>query len=248
MTNALQVFNYKEKQVRTTIIDGEPWFVAKDVCDVLEIQNSNDTVAKELDADEKGIEKIYTPGGTQNMTIINEPGLYALVLRSNKPEAKSFSRWVRHEVLPSIRKTGTYSVKADKGIVPSGVMESAKLIFEVAGIKANQLALALDKVHASYTGRSALEAGQITLTAPSKKQLLTPTEIGSHFGFSANRVNEILAGAGYQHKISGKWEALPPGEGYAVMQDTGKRHSNGTPVRQLKWDSGILEVMEGLSA
>ena len=246
--NALQVFRYKEQQVRTVERNGEVWFVAKDVCDVLEIQNSNDTVAKELDADEKGIEKIYTPGGAQNMTIINEPGLYALVLRSNKPEAKSFSRWVRHEVLPSIRKTGTYSVNADKVIVPSGVMESAKLIFEVAGIKDNQLALALDNVHKSYTGRSALEAGQITLTAPSKTQLLTPTEIGNHFGLKAHRVNEILAGAGYQHKINGKWEALPPGEAYAVMQDTGKRHSNGTPVRQLKWNSGILEAMDVLMA
>ena len=134
----------------------------------------------------------------------------------------------------------------DNPAIPSGVIDSARIIFEAAGIKDNQLALALDKVHKSYTGRSALEAGEIALIAPTKRQFLTPTEIGTHFGLTAHRVNEILAGAGYQHKINGKWESLPPGDMYAVMQDTGKRHSNGTPVRQLKWDSGILSAMEKL--
>ena len=98
----------------------------------------------------------------------------------------------------------------------------------------------MDKVYRSYTGRSALEAGEIALTAPSKKQILNPTEIGEHFNLKARRVNEILAGAGFQHKINGKWEALPPGESYAVMLDVGKRHGHGTPIRQLKWDSSIL--------
>ena len=244
--NALQIFTYKERHVRTTEINGEVWFVAKDVCDILGYVNASKTIDDHLDADEKGITKCETPGGTQEMTIINEPGLYALVLRSNKTEAKAFSRWVRHDVLPSIRKTGTYSVKNDTAIVPSGVIDSARIIFEAAGIKDNQLALALDKVHKSYTGRSALEAGEIALIAPSKKQILTPTEIGEHFNMKAQRVNEILAGAGYQHKINGKWEALPPGEPYAIMQDVGKRHNNGTPVRQLKWDSDILYEFEKL--
>ena len=97
-------------------------------------------------------------------------------------------------------------------------------------------------------GYSALTAGEIQLIAPVNEQLLTPTEIGREFNLSAHRVNEILAGAGYQHKIADKWEALPQGEPYAIMQDVGKRHSDGTPVRQLKWNSKILPVLEELIA
>ena len=246
MNSELQVFDYKGAVVRTVDKDGEVWFVAKDVADILEIQNSNDTVRKMLDDDEKGIEKIYTHGGLQDMTVISEAGVYSLVFRSNKPEAKAFSRWVRHDVLPQIRKTGGYSIHEDNPALPSGVLEGAKIIFETAGIKGNQCALALDRVYRSYTGRSALDTGNITLIAPSKNQLLTPTDIGRHFGLKAKRVNQILAGAGFQHRINDTWEAIGRGNDYAVMVDVGKKHGNGTAVRQLKWDSSILDVFDEL--
>ena len=107
--NELQIFNNNQfGEIRTTIKDGEPWFVAKDVCNILEIKNSRDTLNKCLDEDERGVDIIYTPGGNQEMTIVSEAGLYSLILRSRKPEAKAFKRWVTHEVLPSIRKTGAY--------------------------------------------------------------------------------------------------------------------------------------------
>lgn len=112
MTNALQVFNYNNKNVRTTIINGEPWFVAKDICDILELSNPTEAL-KALDDDEKNTLRIsegIPERGNPNMNIISESGLYSLIFRSNKPEAKAFSRWVRHEVLPSIRKTGCYSM------------------------------------------------------------------------------------------------------------------------------------------
>ena len=237
--NALQVFSYKEKEVRTVERDGEIWFIAADVCDVLEIQNTTQAI-QNLDEDERSM---YYIGRQGEANIINEAGLYKLILRSNKPEAKEFTRWVTHDVLPSIRKTGSYNAK-----IAFDPMQGARAVFEAAGIKDNQLALAMDKVYRSYTGRSALQAGEIALTAPSKKQILNPTEIGEHFNLNARRVNEILAGAGYQHKINGKWEALPPGEPYAVMQDVGKNHGNGTPIRQLKWDSSILTAFSKLMA
>ena len=248
MTNALQVFNYKAKEVRTTIIDGEIWFVAKDVCDVLEIKNARDAVSM-LDDDEKmtvdnSDGHSGQRGGAQSYNVINEAGLYALVFRSNKPEAKEFSRWVRHDVLPSIRQTGSYAAHKDNPSLPVGTLEGAKLIFETAGIKDNQLILAMDKIYRHHMGYSALTAGEIQLIAPTQEQLLTPTEIGREFSISARRVNDILAGAGYQHKISDKWEAIGDGESYAVMLDTGKKHSDGTAVRQLKWSSGILPIFE----
>ena len=108
MMNQLQkIFTYQEKQVRTMAINGEPWFVARDVCEALEMADVSMTVSR-LDDDEKGASLICTPGGNQEMLIVNEPGLYSLILGSRKPEAKAFKRWITHEVIPAIRKTGSY--------------------------------------------------------------------------------------------------------------------------------------------
>jgi len=106
--NELQIFNYSDKQVRTITKEGEPWFVAKDVCDVLEISNGRDAVSR-LDIDEKDAVGITDAiGRDQQMTIISESGVYALIFSSRKPEAENFKRWIRKEVIPSIRKHGAY--------------------------------------------------------------------------------------------------------------------------------------------
>lgn len=88
----LQIFNYREIPVRTLLLDGEPWWVLGDVCRVLDL-GSPHKVADRLDPDEKGRNTIPTPGGNQNMAVINEPGLYKVILQSRKPEAREFSRW-----------------------------------------------------------------------------------------------------------------------------------------------------------
>ncbi len=106
-SNDVQIFAYTNKNVRTIIKDGEPWFVLKDVCDVLEITNSKNVAAR-LDDDEKGVHLMDSLGGTQKTTIINKPGLYKVILRSDKPGAKKFMNWVTHQVLPAIRKNGYY--------------------------------------------------------------------------------------------------------------------------------------------
>lgn len=108
--NDLQIFTYQGNDLRTIEKDGEIWWVLKDVCEVLGIAKT-DSVTRRLDDDEKDTHLMSTPSGTQNMTIINEPGLYNVILRSDKPEAKDFKRWVTHDVLPSIRKTGAYVAK-----------------------------------------------------------------------------------------------------------------------------------------
>lgn len=106
--NQLQnIFHYNGARLRTIVKDGEPWFVARDVCDILEIANGRDALNR-IDEDEKGVVLTDTPGGTQQVAAVNEPGLYSLVLGSRKQEAKQFKRWVTHEVLPAIRKTGMY--------------------------------------------------------------------------------------------------------------------------------------------
>lgn len=106
--NNLQLFqNEQFGPIRTVMVDGEPWFVAKDVCEALDITNSRDAVAR-LDDDEKGVVLTDTLGGAQELSAVNEPGLYTLILGSRKPEAKAFRRWITHEVLPALRRTGRY--------------------------------------------------------------------------------------------------------------------------------------------
>lgn len=104
----IQVFEYQNNKVRTVDVDGEAWFVLKDVCEVLHL-GTTAKVAERLDDDEKGMNQIHTPGGTQNVTVVNESGLYHVILRSDKPEAAPFRRWVTNDVLPAIRKTGSYN-------------------------------------------------------------------------------------------------------------------------------------------
>ena len=107
-TNEITVFqNDQFGSVRTIIHDGEPWFVAADVCRALELGDTHKAVER-LDDDEKGRSSIPTLGGAQELLMVNEPGLYALVLGSRKPEARAFKRWITHEVIPTIRKHGGY--------------------------------------------------------------------------------------------------------------------------------------------
>ena len=108
--NNLQIFENPEfGKVRSVNVNGEPWLVGKDVAEALGYSNSRKALIDHVDDDDKGVTKCDTLGGVQNMTIINESGVYALVFSSKLPTAKKFKRWVTSEVLPAIRKTGSYS-------------------------------------------------------------------------------------------------------------------------------------------
>jgi prophage antirepressor-like protein len=107
--NELQVFQFEGEKVRVINQNGEPWWVLKDVCYILNLSDVSMTASR-LDEDEKGTSQICTLGGDQKMTIINESGLYNVILRSDKPDAKRFRKWITSEVLPAIRKTGSYSI------------------------------------------------------------------------------------------------------------------------------------------
>ena len=139
----LQIFQSPEfGRVRTTVVDGEPWFVGKDIALALGYINTKDALSRHVDADDKGGSRITTPSGEQEMTIINESGLYSLVLSSKLPTAKKFKRWVTSEVLPAIRKTGSYSVKQaeqDKtremraeAMLRNSISKQAKIMMEIA--------------------------------------------------------------------------------------------------------------------
>lgn len=112
--NQLKIFeNQAFGAVRTVEIDGEPWMVAKDIADALGYVNSRDAIAKQVNEEDKGVAKCDTLGGPQDMVVINESGLYALIMGSTLPSARQFKHWVTHDVLPAIRKHGYYSTMPD---------------------------------------------------------------------------------------------------------------------------------------
>lgn len=118
-------------RIRTTIIDGEPWFVGRDIALALGYCNTKDALSRHVDADDKGGSRITTPSGEQEMTIINESGLYSLVLSSKLPTAKKFKRWVTSDVLPAIRKTGGYQVlQSPAEQMAQGILAAQKLLAE----------------------------------------------------------------------------------------------------------------------
>ena len=195
--NDLQIFkNDTFGQVRIVPVEGELMFVAKDVCDCLEITKHRAAISR-LDSDERGSVKLDTPGGKQDVAAINEYGLYNLVLSSRKPEAKEFKRWITHDVIPSIRKTGSYSLA-----VPKSLPEALRAY-------ANEVEL-----HNATKAIVAQQEQQIAEFKPvkdyvdkilSSKSCLTITQIAADYGMSAQELNKILHKAGLQRKVGDQW-------------------------------------------
>lgn len=123
-TSKVVPFEYANQSIRSLNIAGEPFFVGKDVCDILELKNSRKSLSA-LDEDEKLVYQIVTSGQRREVIVVNESGLYHLIFRSNKPEAKAFRKWVTSEVLPALRKSGNYSLAAAGGAdvpaLPGGI-------------------------------------------------------------------------------------------------------------------------------
>lgn len=138
----MQIFEKAEfGKVRVVGREGDPWFVAKDVCECLELTDVSKTISL-LDDDEKGTNSIRTPGGEQQMLVVSEPGLYSLILRSRKPEAKAFKRWVTHDVIPSIRKRGLYATPHTVEAMLADPDTAIKLLTSLKEERAKSAALA----------------------------------------------------------------------------------------------------------
>ena len=252
--SSIQLYNNEQFSVRTiTDPDGTVWFVARDIMTALEYSEAS-TPAQVMQsvpdcwAGIKRIDSRSENGVVQerDMLCLTEQGVYFFLGRSDKPKALPYQMWIAGDVVPSIRETGGYSARHNPQLSLKDTIEGAKIILETADLKGNQITLALDKLYRRCTGISLLETTGIQLVSPVQHQALTPTEIGARFSLSARRINEILAGAGYQNNINGHWEATELGRPYALILDTNKRHSDGTPVTQLKWYSTITAVVEQL--
>ena len=187
--NELMLFQKEEfGQVRVVERNGEPWFVAKDVCECLELGNPRSSLAL-LDEDEKGVHSVDTPGGKQEMTIVSEPGLYSLIIRSRKPEAKAFKRWVTHDVIPSIRKRGLYATEN----VVNQILDNPEF-----GI---QLLTALKEER-----EARVNAEKRVAILSHVRKTYTTTEIAKELGFrSAVAFNRVLCEQHIQYKQNGTY-------------------------------------------
>jgi len=196
MTN-LQIFNNDRfGQVRIVPVDGELMFVAKDVCDCLEITKHRDAISR-LDSDERGSVKLDTPGGKQDIAAINEYGLYSLVLSSRKPEAKEFKRWITHDVIPAIRKTGSYSM-----VIPQTLPEALRAYAdEVESHNATKAIVAQQEQQIAEFKPVKDYVDKIL----SSKSCLAITQIAADYGLSAQELNKILHEAGLQRKVGDQW-------------------------------------------
>ena len=203
MDNELQVFNYKDAEVRTLACNGEIWFVAKDVCDVLGLADVTSAL-RTLDEDEKLVRKISGAGQIREMSTISESGLYALIFRSSKPEAKQFSRWVRSEVLPQIRQTGSYNKKPR---ISSEELEISRRDLDIRGAQILQSLLDNNTFPCTPETRTVfsheifkLVTGHecLTMLPESTEKWYRAGEIGEILGISANKVGRIAKEYGIQ--------------------------------------------------
>lgn len=212
--NKIQIFrNEQFGEIRTIIINNEPWFVGKDVAERLGYKDTSDALRTHVDEEDKGVGEIPTPGGNQNMIAINESGLYSLTLSSKLPKAKEFKRWVTKEVIPSVRKHGAYMTTEtiEKALTdPDFLIELATKLKEEkqARIKAERKNAVLMHVLKTYT----------------------TTEIAKELGLkSAIALNKKLAEKGIQFKQNNTWVL------YSKYADKGY-----TEIKQTVLDSGKI--------
>ena len=197
----LQVFNNAEfGSVRSLTVNGEPFFVGRDVAKILGYANPNDALAKRVDEEDKGVAKCDTLGGSQELIIINESGLYSLILSSKLPSAKRFKRWVTSEVLPAIRKHGVF-------VMDDIVNNTDALIEALQAFKAERLQrVALEEENAVQKQqlsemRPKASYYDVVLNSP---DLVSVTEIAKDYGKSAQWLNEKLHDKGIQYKQGGR--------------------------------------------
>lgn len=220
--NELTIFENPEfGAIRTVELDGEPWLVGKDVAEALGYTNPRKALIDHVDDEDKGVTKCYTPGGDQDMTIINESGLYSLVLSSKLPTARKFRRWVTSEVLPSIRRTGGYNLPKD---YPSALRA-------LADTEEKRLALLAENEAQRQVIADFEPVRQYVDTILHSKGSLATSQIAADYGISARALNRILHEEGIQHKVNSQWILYREhmGKGWTDSRTIQFIHSDGRP-------------------
>ncbi len=249
-------FSFESFNVRVITDDnGEMLFVAKDAAEALEYKDPTTAIKSHC----KGVQELHplqTAGGTQNVRVIGEPDLYRLIAGSTLPSAERFEKWLFEEVLPSIRKTGGYQIKQPKPKAEklSPLAREVKASFncfmhiaKLCGIEKNMAVLSANQATAAFTGINPLSLmGQTHITADPRGRTYTPTELGKMMRdpMSGKATNKLLEEKGYQLRdIKGGVVPTDSASDLYQWMDTGKRHGDGTPVKQLKWFVSVLDAL-----
>lgn len=199
-TNPLDIFKFEGHDVRTTMVDDNPWFSANDVAGVLQYSEAS-AMTRHLDDDEKGLSNWQTLGGAQQMLVINESGLYSAILRSRKEEAKRFKKWVTSVLIPGIRKKEFVHVSA----IPAQSVNMDFVMKELADLKALVLGIASKPVEAL----AALPAPVVQQEGLSKEDirslgLMSTIQVAKKINVSTSRMNAIFEVMGLQNRIANR--------------------------------------------
>lgn len=224
--NNLTVFENPEfGAIRTVELDGEPWLVGKDVAETLGYTNPQKAVRDHVDEEDRTVNDSFTVNGTP-ITLINESGLYSLVLSSKLPTARKFRRWVTSEVLPSIRRTGGYNLPKD---YPSALRA-------LADTEEKRLALLAENEAQRQVIADFEPVRQYVDTILNSKGSLATSQIAADYGMSARALNRILREEGIQHSVNGQWILYKKymGQGYTDSRTIHITHTDGRPDTKMQ--------------
>ena len=242
-------FEFESHALRVNLdAAGQPWFVAADVCAALDLPETHKAIAR-LDDDEKGRNSIPTPGGQQEMSVVNESGLYNLVLGSRKPEAKRFKRWITHEVLPSIRKTGAYASPMSVTALPAPTQDRVtallligEAVARVPGVKHGVAMAATLTCIQENTGLAIETMRRALPTNDEPIAAMNPTKLGQHLGMAARSVNARLAAMGLQLRNErDEWELTEAGQAWGEALPYSR---NGHSGYQILWNPAVMDQMK----
>ncbi|HDZ0166609.1 TPA: phage antirepressor [Staphylococcus aureus] len=239
---ALQTFNFEELPVRTLEVDGEPYFIGKDVADILGYANGRDALSKHVDSEDKLTSQIATSGQNRNVTIINESGLYSLIFSSKLENAKRFKRWVTSDVLPAIRKHGIY---ATDNVIEKTLKDPDYIITVLTEYKKEKERNLLLQ---QEIGELKPKADYVDEILKSTGTLAT-TQIAADYGISAQKLNKLLHEARLQRKVNKQWVLYSEhmGKSYTDSDTITIVRSDGREdtVLQTRWtQKGRLKIHE----
>ena len=217
----MQLFKNQEfGEIRAVEINGEPWLVGKDVAIVLGYKNTRQAISSNVDEEDRGVHQIDTPSGVQEMTIINESGLYSLVISSKLPTAKKFKKWVTSEVLPSVRKHGAYMTPKTIDELLANPDLIIQLATQLKEERAERKRLEEENEVQRQTIADYTPKVLYYDTILQSKEALAVTQIAADYGLSAKALNKILHEEGIQHRVGNQWVLYRKymGEGYTKSE------------------------------
>ena len=237
--NTPQIFNFEQNEVRTILVNDEPYFVGKDVASVLGYSNTKDALSRHVDLEDKMGSRITTSGQSREMTIINESGLYSLILKSKLPSAKKFKRWVTSEVLPAIRKHGGYLTpeKVEEALLnPDTIIQLAtQLKEERTGRLIAEQKIAEYEPKISYLDSILSSTDSVTIS-----------QIAADYGMSPQQMNKLLHKLGIQKKVGNQWLLCKKhmNQGYTKSHTTEIPKADGGTKIVMNTQKGRLFIYE----